>query len=391
MKKFSKYLFILFIIGFLALIAAFPSLSIQSAGKGIQLWLNVVLPSLLPFFVATSLLMQTGFVRVIGSALSPVVSRLFGCPGESGYVFLASALSGYPMGAKLCAELTLNGDMDRKVAQRTLCFTSMSGPLFISGTVAIGMFNCPELSVYLLATHYLAAILTGILLNLILKPVQMKKDSVKDSFSKSYAFFRHHNPYFSRQVGDILNTAVTNSILTLLTVGGFIVIFNVLIQLFSEMGVFRLLTELFSPLLQLIGIDKNAVFPAVSGLLEMTTGCQLAATSIESISVKALVAAFLIGFGGCSILAQTFAVISKAQLDTKLFLFSKLLQAVLSCLLLYAALCLFPLNFAAATRPDYHIPNWYSYIGVATLAVSLAIFAYFLLLRARRRRQLKLR
>jgi nucleoside recognition membrane protein YjiH len=74
-----------------------------------------------------------------------------------------SVLSGYPVGAKLTADFYEKGLITKGQACRITTFTSTSGPLFIVGTVGIGMFHSAKLGIIILLSHFIGAILNGLI------------------------------------------------------------------------------------------------------------------------------------------------------------------------------------------------------------------------------------
>ncbi|HAE92315.1 MAG TPA: sporulation integral membrane protein YlbJ, partial [Tissierella sp.] len=77
-KKFNMNLiFLLIIIMALTGIIANPKLSLNSAIAGINTWFNIILPSLLPFFIISEILIGLGFVDFIGKLLEPLMKPLF--------------------------------------------------------------------------------------------------------------------------------------------------------------------------------------------------------------------------------------------------------------------------------------------------------------------------
>ncbi|MCE5286924.1 MAG: sporulation integral membrane protein YlbJ, partial [Pelosinus sp.] len=59
----------------------YPKDAFDSAITGLNLWWNVVFPSLLPFFVLSEILMGLGVVHFIGVLLEPLMRPLFNVPG----------------------------------------------------------------------------------------------------------------------------------------------------------------------------------------------------------------------------------------------------------------------------------------------------------------------
>ena len=60
---------------------------------------------------------------------------LFGVPGEGAFALIMGTISGYPMGAKIVADLKEKESVNKVEAERLLAFTNNSGPLFVIGAV----------------------------------------------------------------------------------------------------------------------------------------------------------------------------------------------------------------------------------------------------------------
>ena len=76
-----------------------PAESLSCARAGMTLWLNTLIPTLLPFIILTGMLTHTGHIRKL---LLPFESFFHIFPGVSiwgGYVFVLGMLCGYPLGA----------------------------------------------------------------------------------------------------------------------------------------------------------------------------------------------------------------------------------------------------------------------------------------------------
>ncbi|MFS8501802.1 MAG: sporulation integral membrane protein YlbJ, partial [Caldicoprobacter sp.] len=114
-------------------IIAFPRQSFQAALTGLDTWLRNVFPALLPFFIASEIMMGIGLVNFFAVLLRPVMGPLFRCPGESSFIWAMSITSGYPVGAKLTSSFLERRDITPHQAQRIMAFCSTSGPLFMLG------------------------------------------------------------------------------------------------------------------------------------------------------------------------------------------------------------------------------------------------------------------
>jgi hypothetical protein len=76
-------------------VICYPAASFQAAQRGLQTWWEIVVPSLLPFFIIAELLMNLGFVAFLGTLMNPAMRPLFNLPGSSGFILAVSYLSGF--------------------------------------------------------------------------------------------------------------------------------------------------------------------------------------------------------------------------------------------------------------------------------------------------------
>lgn len=130
-KNSISIIFVLFTI----FLVIFSKSNLTAAKSGLKLWANNVVPSLLPFFIATNLLSHTNVIKYVSKACNKFMRPIFNVPGECAYAFILGLISGYPVGAKIVTDLKDNNLCTTEEAERMLCFTNNSGPLFIIGTV----------------------------------------------------------------------------------------------------------------------------------------------------------------------------------------------------------------------------------------------------------------
>ena len=146
----------------LALVVCGAGTSMEAAKSALVLCAQTVIPSLFPFFVISSFMVNTGFVSCAGKIAAPISRRLFKVSGSGAVVFVMGILCGYPTGAKMVSELYENKEISRNEAMRLLPFCNNSGPLFVIGAVGAGMLGSTRLGVTLYAVHVVSAVLTGI-------------------------------------------------------------------------------------------------------------------------------------------------------------------------------------------------------------------------------------
>lgn len=327
MKTYLKNtLFLLLVIVLLLGIIKYPEVSLKSAYDGLMTWFSVVLPSLFPFFIIAELLIELGFVNIIGNALSPIMGPLFKVSGESAFPFTMSIISGYPVGAKLTSSLREKNIISKTEGERTLSFSSTSGPLFMLGAVSVGILGNENVAPLIMYPHYLGAITVGIILRFYNRKERPPYRNNKTNIS---IISKNLNKNYS--IGSVLSNSVLNSINTILLVGGFIIFYSVLTELIFVSNIFNRLMYSIDSFLP-INIDIELIKAFLAGLLEVTTGIKRIASINMNLIYKLLIINFLIGWSGFSIHSQALSFISKTDMDSKLYIFSKLLHGLLSCL-----------------------------------------------------------
>lgn len=332
----------LIFIGFTFCLLLFSKSNLPAIKSGLSLWANSVVPSLFPFFVATELLMHTGIVYQLGNLLNRYMKPLFNIRGEGAFAFIMGIISGYPVGAKIAANFRKNGILTKEECERLLSFTNNSGPLFIIGTVGILMFRNTSIGIMLFITHLLASISVGI----IFRFWKTKEASTLEINSNSSYKTTTKRITFSN-LGEVLAESITSSISTIFLIGGFVVIFSSVISILKASGALNILSSLFSPLFYVLNIDTSFIAPLFSGFLEITNGINtISSIACKKLSINIIFTAFLLGFGGISVLLQVLSITSKTDLSIKPYLYGKLLHGILAAFYTYIFINIFPfLNF----------------------------------------------
>src|SRR5690606_20304655 len=107
----------------------YPETAFNSSLEGLQIWWEVVFPALLPFFIASEILMGFGVVHFLGVLLEPFMRPVFRVPGPGAFVMAMGLASGYPIGAKLTSRLREQGLITRSEGERLVSFTNTADPL----------------------------------------------------------------------------------------------------------------------------------------------------------------------------------------------------------------------------------------------------------------------
>lgn len=342
MKKFffrifrlKEYIFPFFIFLFVICLILFSSSNIEAAKKGLNLWASSVLPSLFPFFVATELLSKTELPHLFGKIFNKFMKPCFNIRGEGSFALIMGWLSGYPVGAKIAANFRKENICSKTECERILSFTNNSGPLFIVGTVGISMFGNSSIGLLLLITHILGCLTVGF----IFRFWHRKQNNINKSFINKSNRSIIQLPNF----GEILSSSIANSISTILSIGGFVVLFSVIISILQHSKVIIPIINLISFIFDFCGIEKAFAEPLFFGILEITNGIfSISNIHIKAISINIILTAFLLGFGGLSILMQVLSITSKTDLSIKPYIYGKILHGVFSAFYTFLLINLIP-------------------------------------------------
>ncbi len=291
----------LFVASVLLALLLSPARYFVSVQKGVLLFASSVLPSMLPYFFFTKLLTGTGCVGTLSTTVGKPLGKVWGNSPVTAYPFLMSLLSGYPVGARVLADLYEKGLLTKEEAARAASFCSTSGSMFVLGSVGAVILGDAKAGVVILVTHYVGAFLNGLL-------YRGKKSEVCPPAMP-----------LSSQSGALLSEAMYESVLSLALVGGFIAVAN-------------LLGDMFFDLLGLTGLalGGKTAGAVLYSVFEVTRGCvEFAALGIERVWTAAL-CAFAVSFGGLSVLLQSLAFLGKTGLKWGKFLLMKTTQALLS-------------------------------------------------------------
>ena len=257
--------------------------------------------------------------------------------GVGGFAFIMGLISGYPVGAKIVSDFRNDKLISKDEGERMLAFTNNSGPLFILSSVGISLFGDTKTGLLLLCTHILSCITVGIILGVFSKKVKINytyRENLQEENSKNVTL---------KNLGEILGNSINNSISTILLIGGFVVIFSVIISILNQVHLLDFLSKFFTPLLNILGFDLQFSKPILSGILELTNGVNLVAgVHIKAISQNVILCAFLLGFGGFSVLLQVFSIVAKTDLSMKKYLIGKFLQGIFAAFYTFLALKFIP-------------------------------------------------
>lgn len=298
--------------GCLAMIA-FPKVSLEAARRGLGLWALTVVPALLPFFIGAGLMMRLGLAQRMAPYFEKPIRTFFRVPGCAAFAFIMSIVSGYPMGARIIADFREQRQVSKREAERMLSFCSTSGPLFMLGAVGAGMLGSVAGGWIIAVSHYLAAIVNGLI---------FRRHGKPDSGRLVPVQINVRNRAKSRE-GSIavkLTESIFSAFRTLVLIGGYIVSFTLLTAFLDEIAFFSL--------------PQNAVLAGlVKGAFEFTVGCHAISDSGLALLAKCTACSAIISWGGLSTHFQVASLLGKTDISMGFYVRAKLSHAVLAAVI----------------------------------------------------------
>lgn len=334
MKSFQKFfqnqIFIdtlLTIIVFLVMILILSNPARYTSGtiEGLKLFFYSVLPGLFPFMLLTKLLTEIGLVFKISKKLNKVSNFIFKTPGVSLYAFLMSILSGYPIGAKIIADLYNKNLITEQDAKRMSIFCTTSGPIFIISSVGISMFGNYKIGIILYVSHILSSIIMGILYSWLLK---------NNNNTANLSHVIQNTQKCSNS--EIIVNAVSSTINSLFVVGAYITIFYLVTEIIASINIIPIFSNFAFKFLKQFGISKNEITGFFYGLIEVTHGAKTLSLSPSIFSI--VFTSGILSFSGFSIIMQSMAFLKQAKIKTHFFVITKSVHMILSMILCFVLL-----------------------------------------------------
>jgi len=292
-----KHIFItLLSLFFLIIMLLFPSETLHGTTNGLLLWFQIVLPSLLPFFIITNLLIRTNAFHFITKLCGPLFQYFFRISPNGSFAVLTGFFCGYPIGAKVTSDLVKQNKISNTEGNYLLSFCNNSSPAFISNYIILQQFKDPSL----LIPSILLLFLSPILCSFIFRRYYKTQKSQKKTLSNSHLYFHFQ----------LLDDSIMNAFETITKIGGYIIIFSILFSL-----------GIHTPI--------HAFLP----ILEITNGISYLTKTSQNFIYTYVSIMALTSFGGLCSIAQTYSVIQGSKLSILSYTIEKLITALVTSLL----------------------------------------------------------
>ena len=303
---------LLFCLGFMLI---FPNIIFDGANTGLLLWFQTVLPTLFPFFVINALLLKSGTIYQFSRMISPVFGPFFAISKWSSYAVLCGFFCGAPVGAMVIVELVSSGKISKMEGEYLLSFCNNTSPGFVVGFVFEQCLKRPEMAYISLAILISSYVCSSFLFRKMYYPDLGLDNSEKFNAGREKNFLQSRS----------LDESIWESCVTILKIGGYIIVFCVLLYGLKSLPVQKM-------------VWKFLLLPS----LEVTNGIKMI-TSAEKLSfdLKYVLSMGLLAFGGVCAAFQTQCIIDKAGLSFRQYIKEKLITAMVTSLFAISYLLLY--------------------------------------------------
>ena len=290
---------------------SFPQTVFTGASYGLILWFRHVLPTLLPYMILINVLICTPALHWICRITSTFLCPLLGTSYYGTFAVLTGFLCGYPMGAKTTSDLLNVNKISRSEASYLLSFCNNTSPAFILSYVVAQNMKERNLCI----PFFLILTFTPLMLSFIFRLFYRLPESSCSFPQVTPGSFS--NP--SESISDsFLDRCILNAFESVTKVGGYMMMFSVLIQLLAS------------------ALPDNTASLLLYSSLEISTGIRRLASSALYTSHKIILCAALTSFGGWCCIAQTYSMISGNHLPILPYIAEKLATALVTSLLISA-------------------------------------------------------
>lgn len=296
----KKILVLVCMIAFFILMLLFPKETFNGASSGLLLWFQIIIPTLLPFIIISNLLIHTNAVMYISVAIKPFIQKLFRVSEYGCYAVFVGFLCGYPMGAKVIADLLKTEKISETEGQYLLSFCNNTSPMFIISFIVMQNFRNESLLLATIVILYLAPVICSFIFR------HFYTFSYKKGSNSSKKNVFHFN-------FGMIDYCIMNGFETITKVGGYIILFSIIFSIGTTI-----------PFIQYI-------LPT----LEITNGITFIMMFHLPLTLYFPICLAITSFGGACAIAQTNSMIQNTKLRISQYIVPKFLTGVFSFLLSY--------------------------------------------------------
>lgn len=270
---------------------------------------KTILPALLPFLILNQLIIKLGIIDLFAYFLQFISYPLFKISGKGASIIIIGILNGFPSSAIFTSLLAKENQIDKDEAQRLI------NSVFFPSISFIFVIISSYLNNRLLTLLAISIYLSGFII-LYISSFKVKREDSYISFKQTKLNIK--NKLKSFILIEEMKNSISYAFNTLMNILGILILFSIPCNIISN----------------LIKNDYSYFF---QGLLEFSMPTISLLNSSISLTIVILLICILLSFSGLSSILQATLFINDANLNTKKFIISR----IMNCLLSFTLLCLF--------------------------------------------------
>lgn len=284
----------------------FPQNVLYACTHALILWSGSVVPALFPVMILSRLLISTDILYFILKPVAFLCGRFLHLSFYGTYALLLGYVCGYPMGVKTIADLEDERLLSQEEGRFLATFINNVSPGFLSGYVCTELLQKPETAPACMVIIYGASLTYGTVTAIFQKnagplPPYAKKTIVQPNQKSHLSFLM------------LLDHTLEDSILQLLKIGGYMVLFSVLSSITC---VFSFLPETAMVLL--------------SATLEISCGAQQITLLACSAFLKGILLTASLSFGGLCSAFQSSSFLQRAGIPLPKYIKAKAMISLIA-------------------------------------------------------------
>lgn len=343
---------IILVFGCCMLLIIFSEGASNGAGIGLKYCGELLIPSLFPFMVISSYIVNSGLSLKLSRAFSPFMKAVFCLPGSTAPTVIMSFIGGFPVGARGIAEMYKSGLISENQAKRMSLFCIGAGPAFLITAVGTVLLKNALLGVIVLISQIISGLTLGVISRFFYRD---KESNISVSESKKFS----SKGAFVKSCSDGASGIIS--------LGALVILFQAFIGVMEQSG----LSEIINRFLYQLGLGRfsEVLLPSI---LEVTGACS---KIIENgLPIWFLSAA--VGFGGICVYLQIWGILSEIDINKPLFILFRLLNSIISGAVTYIITLLYnPVNDVFSSFSEKPLPDMASHIaGSIALLMLSAVF-----------------
>lgn len=316
-----------------------PVKTAEGVKAGLTLAGNNLIPSLFPFMVLSSYIVNSSVSDIIAKLLNKPALKIFKVNGYGLCAVILGLMGGYPIGARAVAEFYTQKKISKKQAQTLLLWCVNPGPAFVIISIGTFMYTRIKIGVILYVSVVTASLITGITASFF----------IKEDYAPPIIIRENKNE-------NIFVNSVKNASRAMLSICSWVLVFSASGELVAE----------YFP---------SAFATVFKSLSEVTTGC----CTVASLKLPLPLTCGILGFGGFAILFQIADYLHQCSVKPQFYICTRIINGSLSAFICSELLKFFPESVAVFSHITVNGVVFPLYHSISSAIVLILMFILFIL------------